>query len=66
MQEIAGEAAVYVDPFAPTEIAAQIVRLWQDGDARAVLRRRGIARAAQFSWAKTAQGMLRALEEAAA
>ena len=66
MEEIAGDAAVYVDPFDVPGMAAEIVRLWQDEPARAELRRRAIKRSARFSWLDTGKGILRALEEAAA
>ena len=65
MQEIAGDAAEYVDPFDPPAMALLIAALWQDDARRAELRQRAIARSARFSWARTAAGILRALEEAA-
>jgi glycosyltransferase involved in cell wall biosynthesis len=64
MREIAGDAAEYVDPFDPPQMALQIAALWQDDARRAELRQRAVARAARFSWASTAAGILRALEEA--
>lgn len=65
MREIAGDAAEYVDPFDRAEMAARISALWQDGPRRAELRRLAIVRSARFSWSDTADGILRALEEAA-
>jgi glycosyltransferase involved in cell wall biosynthesis len=38
------------DPASPEEIAHVVARLWHDRGLRADLRRRGIKRAALFSW----------------
>ena len=64
MPEICGDAARYFDPFDPEEIAARLRELWQDAAARSELRRKGPLRAAQFTWAEAARGLLQALAEA--
>jgi glycosyltransferase involved in cell wall biosynthesis len=66
MPELAGDGAVYFDPFDPGDIAAGIVRLWQDEPGRAALRARGIARAGRYTWEATARELLAVLAEAAA
>lgn len=48
--EVLGDAAVLVDPYDPHPIAEGITRLLDDADLRADLRRKGLARAALFSW----------------
>lgn len=52
--EIAGDAALLVDPEIPEEIAAAICRCLQDETLAADLHRRGIERAAEFTWERAA------------
>ncbi len=53
MPEVAGGAAVLVDPHRPDEIADGIVRAATDEALRANLIARGKARAREFSWARS-------------
>ncbi len=50
LPEVAGDAAVLVDPYHPETIADGIERVLTDSVLRADLRARGLARAKQFSW----------------
>jgi glycosyltransferase involved in cell wall biosynthesis len=50
LPEVAGDAAVLVDPYDPTAIADGIHRVLTDEALRRDLRRKGVARAHQFSW----------------
>jgi glycosyltransferase involved in cell wall biosynthesis len=50
LPEVAGDAAVLVDPYDPQAIADGIERVLNDRDLRDTLRRKGLARAKQFSW----------------
>jgi glycosyltransferase involved in cell wall biosynthesis len=50
LPEVAGDAAQLVDPYDPEAIADGIFRVLTDVDLRRDLRRRGLARARQFSW----------------
>jgi glycosyltransferase involved in cell wall biosynthesis len=50
LPEVAGDAAVLVDPLDPEAIADGIYRVLTDETLRDTLRRRGPARARQFSW----------------
>ena len=50
LPEVAGDAAVLVDPYDPEAIADGIYRVLTDEQLRRDLRRRGVARAKQFSW----------------
>jgi glycosyltransferase involved in cell wall biosynthesis len=61
-EEVAGGAAVLVDPLDVESIAAGIR---EAVDARDALRDRGLVRARDFSWDETARRTLRAYEEAA-
>jgi glycosyltransferase involved in cell wall biosynthesis len=58
LDEIAGDAAITVDPYDVAAIAAAIMRLASDAEQRAAFAQRGLARAAQFSWSRTAHEML--------
>jgi len=64
LPEVAGEAALLVDPESAAAIAAAIRRLWDDGALRAALRERGLERAAQFTWERTARRVWQVLEAA--
>ena len=55
LPEVAGPGALYVEPDDVAGWAAAIVRLVQDGALRALLRARGLAHAARFSWERTAR-----------
>jgi glycosyltransferase involved in cell wall biosynthesis len=55
LPEIAGDAALIVDPLDVSAIAAAIVRVADDGLLRATLRRLGLARARAFDWRTTAR-----------
>jgi glycosyltransferase involved in cell wall biosynthesis len=50
LPEVAGDAALLVDPYDPASIADGIERVLSDDSLRRQLRARGIARAHQFSW----------------
>ncbi|MBN1872993.1 MAG: glycosyltransferase family 4 protein [Anaerolineae bacterium] len=58
LPEVVGEAALTVDPFNTDEIAHAMARLLDDSALRAHLRTAGIARAAQFTWRRTAEGVI--------
>jgi glycosyltransferase involved in cell wall biosynthesis len=58
LPEVAGDAAVLVDPYDPDAIAEGIYRVLTDEQLRRDLRVRGAARARQFSWA-TSVGRVR-------
>lgn len=56
--EVAGDAALLVDPEQPEEIGQAMFNLCQDADLRSQLAERGLKRAQTFSWAKMAQETL--------
>jgi len=64
LPEIVGDAGIIVDPLQTEEIANGIRRLVDDSSLVADLRRRGLARASQFTWEKTAEKTFAALESA--
>jgi glycosyltransferase involved in cell wall biosynthesis len=64
--EVADDCARYFDPHKPGSIAQTMEEVARDDDLRADLCRRGLARAAGFSWDKTAEKLLAVFKEAAA
>jgi glycosyltransferase involved in cell wall biosynthesis len=64
MHEVAGDAAVYVDPTDPGAIAGAIRSLLDSPDERERMSRAGLARAAEFSWDATAAATRSALHDA--
>jgi len=64
-REIAEGAAVLVDPRSVDSIQAGLAKLLSEPDLRRELSEAGLNRAAQFSWAQTAQATWQALENIA-
>jgi glycosyltransferase involved in cell wall biosynthesis len=56
--EVGGEAVDYFDPCSVEQIHAAMIRLSEDAEHRAELRRRGLERVQRFSWAETARQTL--------
>lgn len=55
LPEVVGDAALLVDPYDTAAIAEGMLRLAEDETLRADLRAKGLARAAGFTWRKTAE-----------
>jgi glycosyltransferase involved in cell wall biosynthesis len=62
LPEVAGNAALLVDPYDVRAIAGAMRRVLEDGDLAQELRERGLARAAQFSWERTARATVTVYE----
>ena len=58
LPEVAGDAALLFDPLDVSAIASALERLLADAGLRQELARRGLGRAAGFSWTTAAQGHL--------
>ncbi len=58
LAEVAGDAALRVDPSLPEDIAAAMSRISTDATLRRELKEKGLRRATQFSWQKTAREIL--------
>lgn len=58
MPEVAGEAALMVDPYNPADITEAMIRIVGDIDLRNDLIRKGYKRAEQFSWRSMAEKVL--------
>jgi glycosyltransferase involved in cell wall biosynthesis len=61
LPELAGDAALLVDPTDTAAITAGMARLAEEPALRAELRRKGLARAAAFTWERCAEETLRVL-----
>lgn len=66
LPEVVGDAAIQVDPRSVDDLAAALRRVLHDESLRADLRTRGLARARQFSWERTARATLDVYHEVAA
>lgn len=64
LPEVAGDAALYVDPENDVELAAMITQIMTDPALAARLRTESLAQAARFSWAETARQVIGTFEEA--
>jgi len=62
LPEVAGDAAILVNPEDVGEIASAILRIINDTTLADELRRMGFERSAKFSWTNTAQRLLDVLE----
>lgn len=65
LPEVAGEAAILVSPDSTEELSNAIDQLLNDPKLQAMLRRRALQRAQQFSWITTAEKTIKLLEDAA-
>jgi len=63
MPEVAGDAALIIDPYKPEEITAAMLRLCNHKDHAAALISKGISRAAEFSWKAMAEEVLKIYTE---
>ncbi|HEY9697225.1 MAG TPA: glycosyltransferase family 1 protein [Trichocoleus sp.] len=63
MPEVAGEAALLVNPYNEAEITAAMYRIATDSQMQAQLRAAGLQQAKQFSWAKTGQATAEVLQQ---
>jgi glycosyltransferase involved in cell wall biosynthesis len=64
MPEVVGGAGILLDPHDPSAWLDAIVRILNDEVLRADLRTRGLARAATYTWERTAQMTLKVYREA--
>lgn len=61
--EVAGDAAVYIDPYSEEEIGKGIDRILSDSQLRKDLREKGFRQAGKFNWNQTASQTLAVYEE---
>jgi glycosyltransferase involved in cell wall biosynthesis len=65
LKEIAGDAALLIDPNDTDSIADGIARILSDSELRESFSRKGLERSALFSWERCVQDTLAVLERAA-
>lgn len=65
MPEVAGDAALLVDPYSEESMADGLQKLLSDAPLRAQLAARGLARAKEFTWDRTAATTWKLLHETA-
>jgi glycosyltransferase involved in cell wall biosynthesis len=63
MPEVSGDAALLADPFSPADIAKQMVRIDRDEQLWQELSTKGMKRAEEFSWDKTAELLWSCIEK---
>ena len=63
LPEVAGNAAITVDPYDVEALAGAMHRVLADADLQQDLRRRGLERAAGFTWERTAQETVQVYRE---
>jgi len=64
LPEVAGEAAVFFDPYSVEDMADKIARVARDPALRGELCQKGLANVRRFSWEQTARETLTVYEEA--
>jgi len=62
-REVAGDAALYADPYDPAALASAMEAVLVSAEARRMLVKRGRERLAQFTWQRTASKLLGLFEE---
>lgn len=63
LPEVAGDAALLVDPYSAASIGDSMRTIAMDSLTRAQLKQAGLKRAAQFSWSQTGKQTCRVLEQ---
>src|SRR5205814_1225945 len=63
LPEVAGDAALFVDATSTSELAGSLKRILSDDTLRAALRRKGLERAATFTWERCASEMIAIYED---
>jgi len=58
LPEVGGEAALYVDPRDPADMAAKVLQAVEDAPSREQMIERGLTRARHLSWRRTAEETL--------
>lgn len=56
-EELAGEAALYFDPFTPDDIGDKFCQIYKDENLRAMLIAHADEKAGQFNWSKTSDAI---------
>lgn len=65
MPEVAGDAAIIVDPFNVDEISAAMMKVYQDSEFRENLISKGLNRLKTFDWDKSSEEIMQIIEDVA-
>ncbi len=65
LPEVAGDAALLVDPRDSDELTEAMIRVLEEDELREEMVRRGLARAARFTWERSARKLLRLIDSVA-
>jgi glycosyltransferase involved in cell wall biosynthesis len=57
LPEVVGDAALFFPPESYNSMLEKVNLCWRDNDLRNILRDRGFARAMEFDWGRTADGV---------
>jgi glycosyltransferase involved in cell wall biosynthesis len=63
LPEVGGDAARYFDPGDTPAMADALLAVWRDAELQEAMRGQGLARAAQFSWQRTAAETMKVYEQ---
>jgi len=63
LPEVAGDAAILINPYNPGEITAAMTTIINDSETRKQLSEKGLKRANQFSWEKTGLATVEVLKQ---
>ena len=63
LPEVGGEAALYLDPHDPQDIADKVLRAVEDSELRRRMIQQGLERAQEFSWRRVAEATLKVYDE---
>jgi glycosyltransferase involved in cell wall biosynthesis len=63
LPEVAGEAAIYVDPLNASEVADQMQKLANDQELYKQMQERSLERSKLFSWDFTAEGVWKVIKK---
>jgi glycosyltransferase involved in cell wall biosynthesis len=63
MPEVGGDAALYVNPGDPADIAQKVIEAVENSALRASLVQKGLARVKEFTWRRTAEATLAVYDE---
>ncbi len=63
MPEIAGDAAILVDPYNPEAIAHAIIGILQDSSLYRLLQAKGLVQSSRFTWEATAEQVLKTYQQ---
>jgi glycosyltransferase involved in cell wall biosynthesis len=63
LPEVAGDAAILVNPYDVEELAEALWNVIYDGELRKSLINKGLMRARQFTWEKSARQLLQVYED---